>query len=153
MTIEHFYKVDINWESGRTGTMSSPELKQTIEVATPPEFPKGVEGVWSPEHLLVAAVSSCLLTTFLSVAENSRLQFSGISINSTGRLDNASGKWMISEVVLEPVVEITDAREEARALRVLEKSDRACLISNSVKAEIVLKPRVVVTEPVTDKGL
>ncbi len=52
---------------------SSPVLNTKIEVATPPEFPKGIAGIWSPEHLLVAAVSSCLMTTFLAVAENSKL--------------------------------------------------------------------------------
>ena len=36
----HFYNVDISWKSGRTGEMSSPELQQTVEIATPPQFPK-----------------------------------------------------------------------------------------------------------------
>ena len=54
----HFYSVDISWKSGRTGEMSSPELQQTVEIATPPQFPKGVEGLWSAEHFFTAAVSS-----------------------------------------------------------------------------------------------
>ncbi|MGZ5209614.1 MAG: hypothetical protein ACXWB1_01875 [Kaistella sp.] len=48
----HLYNVDINWKSGRTGEMTSPELTTTVEIATPPQFPNGVEGIWSPEHLL-----------------------------------------------------------------------------------------------------
>ncbi len=64
----HYYNVDINWENSRKGIMCSPELKTKngvcIEVATPPEFPKGIEGIWSPEHLFVAAVSGCLMTIF-----------------------------------------------------------------------------------------
>ncbi|MBK5279873.1 MAG: OsmC family protein, partial [Bacteroidia bacterium] len=78
----HFYHVDINWNKERKGIMCSPELSSgtiepggCIEVATPPEFPKGIPGIWSPEHLFTAAVSSCLMTTFLSVAENSKLEF------------------------------------------------------------------------------
>lgn len=69
----HNYNVEINWENSRKGIMCSPELNKKngvcIEVATPLEFPKGIEGIWSPEHLFVAAVSSCLMTT-LAVAEN-----------------------------------------------------------------------------------
>lgn len=60
------------------GIMSSPILPLKIEVATPPEFPKGMEGIWSPEHLLVAAVNSYLMTTFLAIAENSKLEFNYI---------------------------------------------------------------------------
>jgi organic hydroperoxide reductase OsmC/OhrA len=60
----------------RKGKLCSPELSKEngpcIEVATPPEFPKGMPGIWSPEHLFTAAVSSCLMTTFLAIAENSK---------------------------------------------------------------------------------
>jgi len=51
METVHYYNVDLNWESDRKGLMSSPVLNSNIEVATPPEFPKGMEGIWSPEHL------------------------------------------------------------------------------------------------------
>ena len=75
MSNEHLYNVNISWKSERKGILSSPELVSQIEVATPPQFPKGIEGIWSPEHLLVAAINSCLMTTFLAIAENSKLDF------------------------------------------------------------------------------
>jgi organic hydroperoxide reductase OsmC/OhrA len=63
MESTHYYNVDINWENSRKGIMCSLELNRKngicIEVATPPEFDKGMEGIWSPEHLFVAAVSGC----------------------------------------------------------------------------------------------
>ena len=58
METVHYYNVDLNWQADRKGMMSSPVLQSTIEVATPPEFPKGMSGIWTPEHLLVAAVNS-----------------------------------------------------------------------------------------------
>ena len=45
----HLYNVDISWTKERQGEMSSPELSTVIEIATPPQFPNGVEGIWSPE--------------------------------------------------------------------------------------------------------
>jgi organic hydroperoxide reductase OsmC/OhrA len=82
----HYYNVEVNWQNDRKGILSSPELNKSnieknnyIEVATPPEFPKGMPGIWSPEHLFTAAVSSCLMTTFLSIAENSKLEFTNFS--------------------------------------------------------------------------
>ena len=50
--MEHVYEMSVNWQADRKGIMSSPELNTNIEVATPPQFPKGMEGIWSPEHLL-----------------------------------------------------------------------------------------------------
>ena len=89
----HAYSVDIVWTGDRKGIMSSPELNTPIEIATPPQFPKGVEGVWSPEHLFTASVSSCLMTTFLSIAENSKLEFTHFSVKSQGILEQVEGKF------------------------------------------------------------
>ena len=122
--------------------MSSPVLNENIEVATPPEFPKGVPGIWSPEHLLVAAVNSCLMTTFLAIAENSRFEFINFQSNATGKLEKVEGKLMISEIVLAPVVTISKDADQEKALRILQKAEAACLISNSVKSTIVLEPQI-----------
>ena len=142
----HYYHVEINWNTDRKGMMCSPELRQSggtcIEVATPPEFPKGIPGMWSPEHLFTAAVSSCLMTTFLSIAENSKLPFLHFTCSSKGKLEQVDGKLMMSEIVLEPVVTIGDEKDREKAERVLQKSEAACLISNSVKSKVTMLPRI-----------
>jgi peroxiredoxin-like protein len=142
METAYHYNVNLNWENERKGLISSPVLNDTIEVATPPEFARGMEGIWSPEHLLVAAVNSCLMTTFLAVAENSKFNFVSFESHADGKLEKVDGKYMISEVVLEPVLTIASEADRERAIRVLEKSEAACLISNSVKSKIVFKPLV-----------
>ncbi len=76
MNSTHHYEVDLVWTLDRKGVISSPVLPTTLEVATPPEFPKGIPGIWSPEHLLVGAVNACYMTTFLAIAENSKLELS-----------------------------------------------------------------------------
>jgi peroxiredoxin-like protein len=142
----HYYNVDVNWNTERKGVMCSPELNRDagscIEVATPPEFPKGIPGIWSPEHLFTAAVSSCLMTTFLSIVENSKLTFTNFSCKSKGKLEQVDGKFMMSEIILEPTVTITDEKDRARAERVLQKSEAACLISNSVKSKVTMIPTI-----------
>ena len=140
----HFYSVDISWKSGRTGEMSSPELQQTVEIATPPQFPKGVEGLWSPEHLFTAAVSSCLMTTFLAIAENSKLEFTNFQCGSKGKLEQIEGKFQMTEVILEPTVVIINEEDREKAERVLQKSEANCLISNSVHSKITMIPNIVV---------
>ena len=145
MEQEHFYNVTIKWNKDRIGTLSSRELNSDIEVATPPEFPKGVAGIWSPEHLLIAAVNSCLMTTFLSIAEHSRLEFNIFTSHATGKLETVDGKLMISEIVLNPVLTIKIESDKEKALRILNKSEQVCLISNSIKSKIIFNPEVTVT--------
>ncbi|WP_298411260.1 OsmC family protein [Hydrotalea sp.] len=144
----HFYQVDVTWNSERKGVMCSPELNKEagscIEVATPPNFPKGMPGIWSPEHLFTAAVSSCLMTTFLAIDENSKLTYTHFSCRSKGKLEQVDGKFMMSEVLLEPTVIITDEKDRERAERVFQKSEAACLISNSVKSTITMIPTILV---------
>lgn len=142
----HFYHVDVTWDKDRKGMMCSPELKNNrpesmcIEVATPPEFPKGIPGIWSPEHLFTAAVSSCFMTTFLSIAENSKLDFKSFRCNARGKLDQVDGKLLMTEVLVEPYLVIADEKDRDRALRVLVKTESACLITNSIKAKVTMKP-------------
>lgn len=142
----HYYEVRLNWESDRKGLMSSPVLNSNIEVATPPEFPKGIPGIWSPEHLLVAAVNSCLMTTFLAIAENSKFEFISFTSNANGKLEKVDGKYMISEIILSPVLTIKNNAEKEKAQKLLEKSEAACLISNSVKSTIVFNPTINIQE-------
>jgi len=148
---KHHYNVDITWREDRKGMMCSPELAEgnshsanCIEVATPPEFPKGIPNIWSPEHLFTASVSSCLMTTFLAIAENSKLEFSGFSCKSKGILEREDGKFAMTEVILEPTVTIKDEKDRDRAERILQKSEAACLISNSIKSKITMEVTIKV---------
>jgi peroxiredoxin-like protein len=137
----HFYETSVTWNEGRIGEISSDGMPG-VQVATPPEFPKGVPGIWSPEHLLVAAANVCLMTTFLSVAENSNLQFSSFKSRAVGKLEKIDGKFMISEIELFPELVVGLEKDIERGTRIIEKAEANCLISNSLKSKIILKTEV-----------
>ena len=142
------YHVAINWELGRKGVVCSPELNNhngiCIEVATPPEFPKGIEGIWSPEHLFVASISGCLMTTFLAIAENSTLEFSSFSCLGKGTLERIDGKLIMGNILLEPKVVIHSEHYRDKAIRILKKAEDACLIARSVKSKITMEIKIEV---------
>jgi peroxiredoxin-like protein len=144
--IEHTYDVKLEWSEGKIGTLRSDELEDSFEVATPPEFPGGVEGIWSPEHLFIASVSSCFMTTFTAIAEYSKLDFSKLSVPASGTMSNESGKFLITEVILRPILVITDETQKDKALRILEKAEQACLISRSINSKVILEPEVLIAE-------
>jgi peroxiredoxin-like protein len=144
--MSHQYNVNLKWNAERVGEVSSPELNSKIDVATPPQFPKGVKGIWSPEHFFTAAVNSCFMTTFLAIAENSRLDFKEFNCNAVGVLEQIDGKYLMTEVILNPTLVITKEEDKEKALRVLDKSEKACLISNSINSKVSLNPIVTVFE-------
>ena len=139
----HTYNVDVKWVADRIGEVSSPELLDAIDVATPPEFPKGVEGVWSPEHFFTAAVNGCFMTTFLAVAENSGLAFRTFHCHAEGRLEKQDGRYQMTEIILKPVLMLEDIQQKEKAERILFKAEAACLISNSIKSKVTLVPDVL----------
>ena len=139
---KHSYNVSLQWKEGRIGEMTSPELPTKIDVATPPEFDKGVAGIWSPEHLYTASVLSCYMTTFLAIAEYSKLEFNSFDCSAEGILEKVDGKFLMTEITLKPVLVIEDDAKKDRALRIMEKSEKACLISNSIKTTVHLDAKV-----------
>lgn len=146
----HFYEVNITWSQDRKGIMCSPDINLAfngegcIEVATPPQFNKGIPGIWSPEHLFTASVGSCLMTTFLAIAENSQLEFTSFQCASKGKLEQVNGKFLMTEIILEPTVTISYDKDRDRSLRILQKSEAACLISNSIRSSIRMIPMIIV---------
>ena len=61
------FKAGVVWEGGRRGLITSAG-KPDVMVGSPPEF-KGEAGVWSPEELLVSSVNTCLMLTYLTLAQ------------------------------------------------------------------------------------
>lgn len=121
----HYYEVNLLWDSATQGTLSSPVIVDKIEVVTPPEFPKGIKEKWTPEHLFVASVNACLMSTFLLVADNSKFHFIRFESNAMGKIEKVDGKFAVTEIVLKPKLVIPATQNEAKAKRVLEMSEKA----------------------------
>ncbi|MFA5669027.1 MAG: OsmC family protein [Balneolaceae bacterium] len=142
---EHLYDVHLEWKEGKIGTLSSPVLNNEITVATPPEFEGGVAGIWSPEHLFVAAVSSCFMTTFTAIAGFSKLDYKNLNVAAEGKMEKVDGKFVISAITLKAELTIFEDDKKDKAIRIMEKSEAACLISRSIKTEVHLEPTVLIS--------
>ena len=152
--LAYFYDTTLEWTGARQGTLTAPGLP-ALTVAAPPEF-RGHAGIWTPEHLDVAAVNTCFMTTFLALAELSKFEFASFTCNASGKLEKSMEHGsQITEIRLQPKLVIRHERDQERAGRVLEKAAQNCFISNSIKTTVPLEPeiRVAVTpEPVLVSG-
>ena len=145
MTVQlpHFYESRIEWTGEKMGHLSVPGLP-ALQVATPPEF-DGHDGFWSPEHYFVAAVNSCIMTTFLAIAEGSKLQFESYQAQATGKLEKPENEgYRITEIIIRPRLVISQSKDMERAGRILQKAEKHCLISNSIKAVVHLEPQILI---------
>jgi len=140
----HQYEVNLQWNNDTKGTLSSPILPNKIEVATPPEFPNGMEGVWTPEHLFVASINACLMATFLAITDNSKLSFTSFQSNAVGKVEKIDGKYILTEIIVTPLLVIPFNGSEDRMKRIFEMSEKACALSNSIKSKISLLPVITI---------
>ncbi|MBI4525058.1 MAG: OsmC family protein [Deltaproteobacteria bacterium] len=139
--LPYYYNVEVGWTGKRKSIVSGPNLP-VLQVAAPPEF-DGEEGSWTPEHLYVASVGVCFMTTFLAIAQVSRLAVVSLTVLAKGRLDRIAGVgFQVTEIVLTPRLVVSSSRDLERAAAILQKAEKNCLISNSVKTKVRLEPEI-----------
>ena len=139
------YKAKTTWSSARRGMLSAAG-KPNIVVGSPPEF-KGEPDVWAPEELLVGSLNTCMMLTFLTLAQRQGLTPVGYESEAEGLLDNVEGKYHITEVTIRPRVTLKSETELELARKSMESVDAHCFIANSINARITLTPEFVVAPP------
>jgi organic hydroperoxide reductase OsmC/OhrA len=139
------YKVAVDWEGDRITNVSSPD-KPELSVATPPEFKNGVEGVWSPEDLLVASVASCFTVTLVAVAERRELPLHSLHVSGTGHLTaRDDGRFGFVAIELTAAIRTDEHVLEAME-RAAKHAGRACLVSMALDVPVHVD---AVVSPVT----
>ena len=82
------------------------------------------------------------MTTFLAIAENSKLEYVEYSSEAEGLLEKTAAGFMITRIVIRPKVVVKDSAAVDRARRTVEKAERHCLISKSMKTQVLLEPEI-----------
>ena len=116
---------------------------QTLQSSSSPVF-FGNPKLANPEEILVAALSSCFMLTFLSIAARKRLVVESYEDEADGELGkNGHGKTMISRIVLRPKVSFGQGQQpNAETLAELyRKAEENCFVSNSLRSEVAVAPR------------
>ncbi len=135
------YQAGVEWTGGRKGKVSVEGLPDLM-VSAPPEF-SGDPGLWTPEHLLAAATASCLMTTFMAVAELSKLPVASYSCKALARLEKVPGEGhRFTEITLTPEISVAGEDLE-KAQKVLAKAEKSCFISKSLRATVQVEPRFI----------
>ena len=145
--MEHQYSYIVNGSSTtvRSGTLAAPDVQLPIAFSAPPEF-YGQPGQWTPEHLFVASVASCFISTFSGMADYSKLEFRSLTLEVEGVIEKDEGGWRFTRLVVRPRLKIAHAPDAERANRLLQKAEKACLVARSLACPVALEPAVETSE-------
>jgi organic hydroperoxide reductase OsmC/OhrA len=136
------YKARTTWSSARRGILVTVG-RPSIVVGSPPEF-KGEPDNWAPEELLIGSLNTCMMLTFLTLAETQGLTPVAYAGEAEGLLENVEGKYQITKVTVRPLVTLKSEAELKPARKVMDTVEAHCFIANSIKARVTLVPEFVV---------
>jgi peroxiredoxin-like protein len=139
----HQFRAVAWWTSGRTGITKSDSAPNAIHFTAPIAF-GGMEGRWTPEDLLLGAVASCFTTTFRALAEHSAFEYTDLQTEVDGIVTRTGSEYGFSEITIRACVTIPDPAEEARALKLLNKTKAACLVSRALSVQQTFEAVVTV---------
>ncbi|OHV76544.1 OsmC family protein [Rhizobium sp. LCM 4573] len=100
-------------------------------------LPYSVEANVDPEEAYIAAISSCHMLTFLSLAAPRGIVIESYTDKAVGIMEKVGGKLVVSRVDLNPAIVYAGEQPTAAMQAELHHSaHEQCFIANSVKTEI-----------------
>ena len=117
---------------------------ETLRASPSPEY-GGDDAHADPEQLLLSALSSCHMLTFLAVAANRGYvvdRYEDAAVATLGK--NAEGKTALIEATLAPRVAFAPAKvpSDAEFAALHERAHAGCFIANSIKTVVHVRPQL-----------
>ena len=151
----HQYQLTIKWTGNRgTGTNDyrSYDRDHTIKATNKAEISgssdpafRGDPTLYNPEELLVAALSTCHMLSYLHVCVLNGVIVVDYQDTATGAMsETPNGGGHFTEVVLNPVVTVKEASMLEKANQLHHKASELCFIANSVNFPVRHQPISVI---------
>ena len=139
--LPHHYHVNASAESTGTVTLKADDLPQIV-TAPPAEF-GGPGDQWSPETLLVGAVADCFILTFRAIARASKLEWTNLECSAEGVLERVERVTRFTSFTVRATLTVPAGTDTEKAERLMEKSEAACMITNSLSADVHLEIEII----------
>ena len=151
MAHEHTYQLTAVWTGNKgegTKNVRTYDRSHTVSIQGKPALflttdnaAVGDKSKLNPEDLLVSALSSCHLLSYLYLCAMEGIVITSYTDNATGiMIEHASGCGSFKEVTLNPVFSVSDENMVERAIELHHKAHEICYIANSVNFEIKCNP-------------
>jgi len=148
----HNYAVSITWtgnDGEGTQTYRSYRRDHVISSGSKPEIPgssdpafRGNPERYNPEDLLVAALSSCHMLSYLHLCAVNGIVVTAYRDEASGTMqEKPNGSGEFTRVVLHPQVTIS-AGDRQKAADLHHQAHELCFIANSVKFPVTVEPTI-----------
>lgn len=155
MTHDHNYKLTTKW-TGNTGegtkNVRTYDRSHTVSIQGKPELflttdnpAVGDKSKLNPEDLLVSAISSCHMLSYLYLCSLEGIVVTAYTDNASGTMiENATGGGSFIEVTLNPIFYVSDESMVEKAIELHHKAHEICYIANSVNFDVKCNPTCLV---------
>lgn len=157
MAHEHNYKLTTEWTGNSvegTKNVRTYDRSHTVTIQGKPDLflttdnpAVGDKSKLNPEDLLVSAISSCHMLSYLYVCALEGIVITSYIDNATGiMVELASGGGSFKEVTLNPLIYVADESMVEKAIELHHKAHEICYIANSVNFDVKCNPICKVKE-------
>ncbi|MEC4113522.1 OsmC family protein [Myroides pelagicus] len=144
---KHLFKAALNWIATNKSEESNKKVyakshtikiegKDILSISAAKAF-KGDPTLLNPEDLLLSALTSCHMMSYLYVCQQHDIEVLAYEDHSEATLVlNDDGSGRIIRVVLNPIVRIKDESQTALALQLHTQANKLCFIANSCNFDV-----------------
>jgi len=151
MIHEHHYKLTAVWHGNKgegTKNVRTYDRSHTVSIAGKPELylttdnpAVGDKTKLNPEDLLVSAISSCHMLSYLYICSMEGIVVTEYIDHATGlMIEKESGGGGFKEVILNPEVVVAHESMVQKAIELHHKAHEICYIANSVNFDVKCNP-------------
>jgi len=152
----HEYAATIVWTGASGGPTTSYQAysrewefrspsKPPITGSADPHF-RGDPSLCSPEDLLVIALSSCHLLSYLADCARAGIHIVAYEDDAQGVMSVKDGKLRFTDVLLRPRVTVAKGTDLEKARALHEQAHEGCYIASSVNFPVRHEATIVVTD-------
>jgi organic hydroperoxide reductase OsmC/OhrA len=137
-----FFATQLNWLQGSEAIITARDVKDTLYTGLPQQL-GGTEDKWSPEHILLAALSSSFMNTCMAYTRKMEVTVTHFDCEAAAQLELDEEHYGRLHIHLWPRLYIRHAAEMEKAQQVLLKAQQHCIVANAIKEPVTWHAQVL----------
>jgi len=152
----HYFEAHVTWRgasAGPTSDYASYSREFQVKIEGKPDLIgsaaapfRGDASLHNPEDLLLAAVSSCHMLSYLAIAARAGVLVLDYTDRATAIMTFKDGKMRITEATLRPIVTFASGTNLDKTSTFHERANQECFIASSVNFPVHHEPEAIVRE-------
>lgn len=142
------FAANLHWLQDNMCVMEAAGVNGQLHIATPEKF-GGTGADWSAEHLFLGAICSSFMTTYIAYTKKMQFNITHFEIDVIGQIQIIKGIYQFTHINIYPKIFIINKLLKLKATQALKKTQKNCLVANTIKAAIIYHPEIITDEKST----